>query len=331
MLGIKIDNLQWMFSEASKKGGTSSFNGYLLLDEMPIQQDLQIVKRGYKWTLVGSLDLGPTVNSLDEITRVVLYIPTTFVFDKEVQEFKIFFSRNTGQYWITFHGTELDSDYLGIGHYSSFDQIFVHSVSRICNAFILCQGKQVHLPDGKHASKNTYQALIGRLGANNQIENARCTLYSTNCHRVLPLTCELSNRTCHSCVHDINQRIRQLGNTGFLDSETVAGLIKHRKGDVLEEFLDDGDTEQEKSVESLTPNILKCKLDDVDKDTSVHKDEHDTSKSGTSGHSSKDQPTGPESPNDDDDDDSAPWKKGEAVRRQGVCIIYLLFMLTNLI
>ena len=69
MLGIKIDNLQWMFSEASKKGGTSSFNGYLLLDEMPIQQDLQIVKRGYKWTLVGSLDLGPTVNSLDEITR----------------------------------------------------------------------------------------------------------------------------------------------------------------------------------------------------------------------------------------------------------------------
>ena len=181
---------------------------------------------------------------------VVLYIPTTFVVDKEVQEFKIFFSRNTGQYWITFRGTELDSDYLGIGHYSSFDQIFVNSVSRICNAFILCQGKQVRLPDGKHPSKNTCQALIGRLGANNQIENARCTLYSTNCHRVLPLTCELLNRTCHSCVHDINQRIRQLGNTGFLDSETVAGLIKRRKGDVLEEFSDNGDTEQEKSVES---------------------------------------------------------------------------------
>ena len=58
-----------MFSEASKKGGTSTFNGYLLLDEMAIQQDLQIVKRGCKWTLVGSLDLGPIVNSLDKITH----------------------------------------------------------------------------------------------------------------------------------------------------------------------------------------------------------------------------------------------------------------------
>ena len=254
---------------------------------------------------------------------VVLYIPTTFVYNNKVQEFKIFFSRNTGQYWITFRGTELDSNDLGIGQYSSFDQIFVNSVSRICNAFILCQGKQVLLPDGKHPSKNTYEAVIGRLGANNQIENARSTLYSTNCHIVLPLTCELSNRTCHSCVHDINQCIRQLGTTGFLDCETVAGLIKRTKGDVLEEFSNDDDTEQEKSVESLTPNILKHKLDNVDKDASLQEYGPDTSKSGMSGQSSLDQGTGSESPNDDDDEDIDPREKGGAVRRQGVCIINL--------
>ena len=47
-----------MFHEAVKKGGTSTFNGYLLLDEMAIQQDLQIVKKGTNWSIVGAVDLG---------------------------------------------------------------------------------------------------------------------------------------------------------------------------------------------------------------------------------------------------------------------------------
>ena len=58
-----------MFTEAQKKGGTSTFNGYILLDEMSIQQDLQIVKRGRSWSIVGAVDLGCTVNSLDEISN----------------------------------------------------------------------------------------------------------------------------------------------------------------------------------------------------------------------------------------------------------------------
>ena len=58
-----------MFHEAVKKGGTSTFNGYLLLDEMAIQQDLQIVKKGTNWSIVGAVDLGPTVNNLGEITN----------------------------------------------------------------------------------------------------------------------------------------------------------------------------------------------------------------------------------------------------------------------
>ena len=57
-----------MFNEAVKRGGTSTFNGYLLLDEMSIQQDLQVVKRGHNWSIVGAVDLGPLVNNLHDIS-----------------------------------------------------------------------------------------------------------------------------------------------------------------------------------------------------------------------------------------------------------------------
>ena len=59
-----------MFTEAVKKGGTSTFNGYLLLDEMSIQQDLQVVKRSHNWSIVGAVDLGPLVNNLHEISNI---------------------------------------------------------------------------------------------------------------------------------------------------------------------------------------------------------------------------------------------------------------------
>ena len=36
---------------------------------MAIQQDLQIIRRGRKWSIVGAIDLGNTVNSLDEISN----------------------------------------------------------------------------------------------------------------------------------------------------------------------------------------------------------------------------------------------------------------------
>ena len=35
---------------------------------MSIQEDLQVVKRGKNWSLVGAVDLGVMVNSLDAIT-----------------------------------------------------------------------------------------------------------------------------------------------------------------------------------------------------------------------------------------------------------------------
>ena len=56
-----------MYEEACKKGGQGTFHGYLLLDEMSVQQDLQIVKRAKNWSVVGAIDLGPIVNSLEQL------------------------------------------------------------------------------------------------------------------------------------------------------------------------------------------------------------------------------------------------------------------------
>ena len=58
-----------MLNEALKKSGTATYNGFVLLDEMSIQQDLQIVKRGSRWSVVGCVDLGNLVNNLDIISN----------------------------------------------------------------------------------------------------------------------------------------------------------------------------------------------------------------------------------------------------------------------
>lgn len=61
-----MENLAWMRDEALKvneKG--SAFDGFLLIDEMSIQEDLQIVKRGQEWKIVGAVDLGPIATNLD--------------------------------------------------------------------------------------------------------------------------------------------------------------------------------------------------------------------------------------------------------------------------
>ena len=58
-----------MLKEALKKSSTGTFHGFILLDEMSIQQDLQIVKRGERWSVVGAVDLGPICNSFDIISN----------------------------------------------------------------------------------------------------------------------------------------------------------------------------------------------------------------------------------------------------------------------
>lgn len=61
-----MENLEWMRDEALKQSDDASiFHGFLLVDEMSIQEDLQIVKRGDQWRIVGSVDLGPIATNLD--------------------------------------------------------------------------------------------------------------------------------------------------------------------------------------------------------------------------------------------------------------------------
>ena len=69
LTGIIFDNIHWMYTEDVKRKCESTFNGYLLLDEMSIQEDLQIVKRGSKWSIIGAIDLGVVCNSLEELTE----------------------------------------------------------------------------------------------------------------------------------------------------------------------------------------------------------------------------------------------------------------------
>ena len=47
----------------------STFNGLVLMDEMSIQQDLQVIKCGKEWEIVGAGDLGPLVNDPDELSH----------------------------------------------------------------------------------------------------------------------------------------------------------------------------------------------------------------------------------------------------------------------
>ena len=165
-----------------------------------------------------------------------MHIPTTFIENNVLQEYHVYMNRKTDQYWVHFRGIELDSSFLGLGKYSEFDQMFVNSITRICDAFIICQGRYVNLPRGRSDSKNLVKTVIAKMGPDGNVANVREVTVSKNCQKVLPLTCELTNRTCQNCVHDINQRIRQLASGGFIERSEAAEMLKRTKMDVFEDF-----------------------------------------------------------------------------------------------
>ena len=171
----------------------------------------------------------PYVSFEIEHDIALLYIPTTFIVNTEIQEYKVYMNLSSLQYHITFRDDELNLDALGIGEYSEFDQMFVNSVTRLCDAFVICQGKPIDLPLGKKASTNLQQLFIGRLGPNNAAEQITTSYYSMHCLRVLPLNGELKNRMCSQCVHDINQRIRQLASSGVISKDASLQLLKRIK------------------------------------------------------------------------------------------------------
>ena len=66
--GKVVENFKWMYESAKQfEDRESIFNGFLLLDQMGIQADLQVVKKGESWELVGAIDLGPLLNDLHVI------------------------------------------------------------------------------------------------------------------------------------------------------------------------------------------------------------------------------------------------------------------------
>ena len=113
-----------------------------------------------------------------EHEMVLLYVPTTFVVNTEIQEYKIYLSLKTLKYQITLMDDELNLPALGVGQYSEFDQMFINSVTHICEAFVICRGKAIDSPVRKKPSTNLVQKFIGTLGPNGQTENIITTYYS---------------------------------------------------------------------------------------------------------------------------------------------------------
>ena len=66
--GIVRANLLWMYNESMRrKLNKTALKGGLLLDEMSIQDDFQIVRKNDTWKLIGAVDMGEFVNSLDYV------------------------------------------------------------------------------------------------------------------------------------------------------------------------------------------------------------------------------------------------------------------------
>ena len=68
--GVNEENITWMKTEAERQN-VSDFGrrGGLVIDEMSIQDDLQIVRKGEAWSIVGGVDMGETNNTISIITN----------------------------------------------------------------------------------------------------------------------------------------------------------------------------------------------------------------------------------------------------------------------
>ena len=68
--GINEDNMIWMQKEA-KSQNINDFGkrGGLVIDEMSLQDELQIVRHGDAWSVVGGVDMGDTNNIISTITN----------------------------------------------------------------------------------------------------------------------------------------------------------------------------------------------------------------------------------------------------------------------
>ena len=68
--GFNKCNLEWMRKEATRQNiPATGLRGGLVMDEMLIQDDIQVKKRGDEWELIGAVDMGSWCEALDIIDR----------------------------------------------------------------------------------------------------------------------------------------------------------------------------------------------------------------------------------------------------------------------
>ena len=186
--------------------------------------------------------------------KVVFHIASPLIINDTCQRFEVQFNRDTSKITINFRDYMIKICPLGISQFADLDQIFINSISKICGGFVLCRGRHINIPPGRKPSSNLYQSVINEVHQKS-FEDKKMVWFSKNCVRVLPFTCELSNNTCHCCVHDINQRIRQLKASGRMSAaEAEKVLKKNTKG--TEEGEESDDTSMEKSAEDKS--MEKC-------------------------------------------------------------------------
>ena len=125
--------------------------------------------------------------------------------------------------------------------------MFINSLIRITDGVIICLGRDVHLPEGKKDSTNLVQVCVGQLAPTSQVPQAAMHWFSKNCKQVLPFTCKGKNSTCAQCVHDINQRIRNLKSRGFISSQEADLLLTKSSKDDNMKPVDMTSAGQEKS------------------------------------------------------------------------------------
>ena len=194
---------------------------------------------------------------------VSLELPSCLMVNGSMAVFKCIYSRNTGFYRYTFRDIEIPAAALGIGDFSSWDQMFINSIATITQGLVLCRGRKMRLPKGKKQSGNLIEVMACDVGPGYvPVE----TTYSKNCFGVLPLTCEVNNQTCTQCIHDVNQRIRQLKTTKFLSPEEAEQLLycdRPRRGKkrTSEEITEVEDVTIEKKV--------KMELDETNGDSGL--------------------------------------------------------------
>ena len=159
------------------------------------------------------IHLPPGVSYFVDGNVNAVFIPTTIFINDDLLEFKCFVNMDTYKYWITVRGIELDTNFLGLSQTCKYDQLFVTGLYKICTNLNICKGKETSKIPEDYQGTKIQIVDIGDLGHDEQVENARKTWYSRRCKGVLQITCQKTNFTCSSCIHDVNNAVRALEAT----------------------------------------------------------------------------------------------------------------------